>query len=73
MASVREAIVQVRDDELLQKEESYGFQTSREGHGTSTDVLELNNTVVMRDHNLVIRYPFQHHREARPENQHCKS
>jgi hypothetical protein len=42
MASVREAIVQVRD-ELLQKEESYGFQTSREGHGTSTDVLELNN------------------------------
>jgi hypothetical protein len=43
MASVREAIVQVRDDELLQKEESYGFQTSREGHGTSTDVLELNN------------------------------
>jgi hypothetical protein len=22
---------------------------------------------------LVIRYPFQHHREARPENQHCKS
>jgi hypothetical protein len=43
MASVREAIVQVRDEELLQKEESYGFQTSREGHGTSTDVLELNN------------------------------
>ena len=42
MASVREAIVQVRD-ELLQKEESYGFQTSREGHGTSTDVLELSN------------------------------
>jgi hypothetical protein len=42
MASVREAIVQVRD-ELLQKEESYGFQISREGHGTSTDVLELNN------------------------------
>jgi len=42
MASVREAIVQVRD-ELLQKGESYGFQTSREGHGTSTDVLELNN------------------------------
>ena len=42
MASVREAIVQVRD-ELLQKEESYGFQISREGHGASTDVLELNN------------------------------
>lgn len=42
MTSVREALVQVRD-ELLQKGESYGFQTSREGHGTSTDVLELNN------------------------------
>jgi hypothetical protein len=42
MASVREAIVQVRD-ELLQKEERYGFQISREGHRTSTDVLELNN------------------------------
>lgn len=42
MTSVREAIVQVRD-ELLQKEESYGFETSRDGQGTSTDVLEMNN------------------------------
>lgn len=42
MAAVREAIVQARA-ELLQKGESYGFQKSLEGHGTSTDVLELNN------------------------------
>jgi hypothetical protein len=36
MASVREAIVQVRDDELLQKEESYGFQTSPASRSLST-------------------------------------
>ncbi|XP_076091645.1 uncharacterized protein LOC143063398 [Mytilus galloprovincialis] len=39
IASVREAIAQVRD-ELLQRGESYGFETSRDGPGTSTDVLE---------------------------------
>ncbi|CAC5424148.1 unnamed protein product [Mytilus coruscus] len=42
IASVREAIMQVRD-ELLQRGESYGFQTSREGPGTSTDVLETSD------------------------------